>query len=233
MHLAYGEHDRDGRLQPARQDRRASISPAPSRSWSRRRACATARARSPMSPRCWAWKARSSPCRISSSTRSPARTHKAASPAGTASPDCAPASGTRALLRQGARSRRGHGGGQCLIWPPIPPLLIYGIAGLAAIAFLLLGFGIYAAVTAPQARLKRRISSVVGDPLPALAIPGTGRRDPERRRQAQEADPGPPEACGRSAPEAPRLADPRTAGLRRPEDLAAEIRPLCRCSAAP
>ena len=71
-----------------------------------------------------------------------------------------------------------------------PQLLIYGIAGLAAIAMLLLGFGIYAAVTAPQARLKRRISSVVGDPLPALVLPGTGRKDPDaagkRKKQIQE-----------------------------------------------
>ena len=71
-----------------------------------------------------------------------------------------------------------------------PALMIYGIAGLAAIAFLLLGFGVYAAVTAPQARLKRRISSVVGDPLPAMAIPGAGRRDPnaagKRKKQIQE-----------------------------------------------
>jgi tight adherence protein B len=72
-----------------------------------------------------------------------------------------------------------------------PALLIYGIAGLAAFAMLLLGFGIYAVVTAPQARLKRRISSVVGDPMPALAIPGTGRsKDPnagaKRKKQIQE-----------------------------------------------
>ena len=71
-----------------------------------------------------------------------------------------------------------------------PNLLIYGIAGLSAIAMLLLGFGIYAAVTAPQARLKRRISAVVGDPLPALAIVGAGRRDEnagaKRKKQIQE-----------------------------------------------
>jgi tight adherence protein B len=71
-----------------------------------------------------------------------------------------------------------------------PQLLIYGIAGLAAVAMLLLGFGIYAAVTAPQARLKRRISAVVGDPLPALVLPGTGRKDPnaagKRKKQIQE-----------------------------------------------
>jgi tight adherence protein B len=72
-----------------------------------------------------------------------------------------------------------------------PQLLIYGIAGLTAIAMLLLGFGIYAAVTAPQARLKRRISSVVGDPLPALAIPGAaGRKDAnaagKRKKQIQD-----------------------------------------------
>ncbi|MDQ7249897.1 type II secretion system F family protein [Dongia sedimenti] len=71
-----------------------------------------------------------------------------------------------------------------------PVLLIYGIAGLAAIAMLLLGFGIYAAVTAPQARLKRRISTVVGDPLPAMVLPGTGRKDQnagaKRKKQIQE-----------------------------------------------
>jgi tight adherence protein B len=71
-----------------------------------------------------------------------------------------------------------------------PAFMIYGIAGLAAIATLLLGFGIYAAVTAPQARLKRRISSVVGDPMPAIVIPGTGRKDQQsgakRKKQIQE-----------------------------------------------
>jgi tight adherence protein B len=71
-----------------------------------------------------------------------------------------------------------------------PQLLIYGIAGLTAIAMLLLGFGIYAAVTAPQARLKRRISSVVGDPLPAMVLPGSGRKDAnaagKRKKQIQD-----------------------------------------------
>jgi tight adherence protein B len=71
-----------------------------------------------------------------------------------------------------------------------PVYMIYGIAGLAAVAMLLLGFGIYAAVTAPQARLKRRISSVVGDPMPAIVIPGTGRKDQQsgakRKKQIQE-----------------------------------------------
>src|SRR5690242_16105541 len=101
---------------------------------------------------------------------------KAASPAVTGSPASAPASGTASAIS--ARNA---------IWPrpwrpavpnlaANPQLLIYGIAGLAAIAMLLLGFGIYAAVTAPQARLKRRISSVIGDPLPVISIPGTGRK---------------------------------------------------------
>jgi tight adherence protein B len=56
-----------------------------------------------------------------------------------------------------------------------PRLVMAAIAALAAVFVLLLGFGIYAVVTAPQARLKRRISAVVGEPLPALAIPGAGR----------------------------------------------------------
>jgi tight adherence protein B len=66
--------------------------------------------------------------------------------------------------------------------------LIFGIAGLAAVAMLLLGFGIYAAVTTPQARLKRRISAVVGDPSPVLAIPGAGREQggAKRKKQIQE-----------------------------------------------
>ena len=71
-----------------------------------------------------------------------------------------------------------------------PTILIYGIAGLAALAVLLLGLGIYAAATAPQARLKRRISAVVGDPLPVIVIPGTGRKDQQagakRKKQIQE-----------------------------------------------
>jgi tight adherence protein B len=71
-----------------------------------------------------------------------------------------------------------------------PQLLVYGIAGLVAITMLLLGFGIYVAVTAPQARLKRRISSVVGEPSPAMVIPGTGRKDAnaagKRKKQIQD-----------------------------------------------
>jgi tight adherence protein B len=71
-----------------------------------------------------------------------------------------------------------------------PALLIYGIAGLATIALLLLGFGIYAAVTAPQARLRRRIGAVVGEPSAVIAIPGTGRKDQQsgakRKKQIQD-----------------------------------------------
>jgi tight adherence protein B len=71
-----------------------------------------------------------------------------------------------------------------------PTLIIYGIAGLASLAVLLLGFGIYAAATAPQARLRRRISAVVGDPSPILALPGSGRKDQQsgakRKKQIQE-----------------------------------------------
>ena len=55
--------------------------------------------------------------------------------------------------------------------------MIYAAAALAAAVVLLVGFGIYAVATAPQARLRRRISAVVGEPLPAIAIPGTGKRD--------------------------------------------------------
>jgi tight adherence protein B len=68
--------------------------------------------------------------------------------------------------------------------------MIYGIAGLAAVTVLLLGFGIYSATTAPQARLKRRISAVVGDPTPALVMPGTSRKDQQsgakRKKQIQD-----------------------------------------------
>jgi tight adherence protein B len=71
-----------------------------------------------------------------------------------------------------------------------PLFLVYGVAGLAAIAMLLLGFGIYAAVTAPQARLRRRISNVVGEPAPLISIPGAGRKDQQsgakRKKQIQE-----------------------------------------------
>jgi len=71
-----------------------------------------------------------------------------------------------------------------------PRLLAYAIAGLAFVFVLLLGFGIYAVATAPQARLKRRISAVVGEPLPVLAIPGTGRKDiqgaAKRKKQIQQ-----------------------------------------------
>ena len=72
-----------------------------------------------------------------------------------------------------------------------PQLLVYGVAGLAALVILLLGFGIYAVATAPQARLKRRISAVIGEPLPALALPGAAaRRDQQsgakRKKQIQD-----------------------------------------------
>ena len=56
-----------------------------------------------------------------------------------------------------------------------PRLVMTAIAALAAVFVLLVGFGIYAAISAPQARLKRRISAVVGEPLPALALPGAAR----------------------------------------------------------
>src|SRR5262249_23911577 len=71
-----------------------------------------------------------------------------------------------------------------------PRILIYGIAGIAFVVVMLLGFGIYAAATAPQARLKRRISAVVGEPGPALALPGSGRRGAQsgakRKKQIAE-----------------------------------------------
>jgi tight adherence protein B len=71
-----------------------------------------------------------------------------------------------------------------------PRLVAYAIAALAFVFVLLIGFGIYAVATAPQARLKRRISVVVGDPLPVLAIPGTGRSDVQgaakRKKQIQQ-----------------------------------------------
>jgi tight adherence protein B len=71
-----------------------------------------------------------------------------------------------------------------------PRLMMLGIAVLAAVFVLLIGFGIYAVATAPQARLRRRISAVVGEPLPALALPGTGRKDVQgaakRKKQIQQ-----------------------------------------------
>jgi tight adherence protein B len=71
-----------------------------------------------------------------------------------------------------------------------PRLMMMAVAVLAAVFVLLLGFGIYAVATAPQARLKRRISAVVGDPLPLISIPGTGRKDlqgaAKRKKQIQQ-----------------------------------------------
>jgi tight adherence protein B len=71
-----------------------------------------------------------------------------------------------------------------------PRLVMLAIAALAAVFVLLVGFGIYAVATAPQARLKRRISAVVGEPLPAIVIPGTGRKDQQgaakRKKQIQQ-----------------------------------------------
>src|SRR5690349_2011497 len=115
---------------------------------------------------------------------------KAVSPGVTGSPACVRASGIASAIsaRNATWPRRWR-----LAVPNLaanPQLLIYGIAGMAAIAMLLLGFGIYAVVTAPQARLKRRISSVVGDPLPALTLPGSARRDVnaagKRKKQIQD-----------------------------------------------
>ncbi len=71
-----------------------------------------------------------------------------------------------------------------------PQLVIFAVAGLAAIVILLIGFGIYAVASAPQARLKRRISAVVGEPLPVISLPGTGRKDVQgaakRKKQIQQ-----------------------------------------------
>jgi tight adherence protein B len=71
-----------------------------------------------------------------------------------------------------------------------PRLLMMAVAALVGVFVLLLGFGIYAVATAPQARLKRRISAVVGDPLPMISIPGTGRKDVQgaakRKKQIQQ-----------------------------------------------
>jgi tight adherence protein B len=70
-----------------------------------------------------------------------------------------------------------------------PRLVMVAIATLAAVFVLLLGFGIYALSTAPQARLRRRISAVVGEPMPVISIPGTGRKDVQgaakRKKQIQ------------------------------------------------
>ncbi|HVZ01785.1 MAG TPA: type II secretion system F family protein [Dongiaceae bacterium] len=71
-----------------------------------------------------------------------------------------------------------------------PRLVMAAIAALAAVFVLLVGFGIYAVATAPQARLKRRISAVVGEPLPVISIPGAGRKDlqgaAKRKKQIQQ-----------------------------------------------
>ena len=71
-----------------------------------------------------------------------------------------------------------------------PRVLIYGVAALSILFVLLVGFGIYAVATAPQARLKRRISSVVGEPMPVVVLPGGNRKDAQgaakRKRQIAE-----------------------------------------------
>jgi tight adherence protein B len=72
-----------------------------------------------------------------------------------------------------------------------PRLLILGISGLVGVVILLLGVGAYAIITAPQARLKRRISTVVGEPMPALSIAGAGGRKEamtgaKRKKQIQD-----------------------------------------------
>jgi tight adherence protein B len=70
-----------------------------------------------------------------------------------------------------------------------PRLLVLAISALVAVAILLFGLGAYALVTAPQARLKRRINAVVGEP--SIAIPGTGRKTvategAKRKKQIQD-----------------------------------------------
>jgi len=69
-------------------------------------------------------------------------------------------------------------------------LTMAAVAALTAAVVLLLGFGIYAVATAPQAKLKRRISAVIGEPLPVINLPGTGRKDVQgaakRKKQIQQ-----------------------------------------------
>jgi tight adherence protein B len=72
-----------------------------------------------------------------------------------------------------------------------PKLLLLAISVLVAVAVLLFGVGAYALVTAPQAKLKRRISAVVGDPVPAVAGPGGKRgagasEGAKRKKQIQD-----------------------------------------------
>jgi tight adherence protein B len=71
-----------------------------------------------------------------------------------------------------------------------PRILIAGTAIIAGLIIALLGVGIYAVATAPQARLKRRIATVVGEPLPVISVPGATRRDVQgaqkRKKQIQE-----------------------------------------------
>jgi tight adherence protein B len=71
-----------------------------------------------------------------------------------------------------------------------PQLLVLIISALAAVVVLLIGFGAYAVVTAPQAKLKRRISAVVGEPQPLAVLP-TGRKSAaaegaKRKKQIQD-----------------------------------------------
>jgi tight adherence protein B len=72
-----------------------------------------------------------------------------------------------------------------------PELLMLIISVLAAAVVLLVGFGAYAVVTAPQAKLKRRISAVVGEPQPAIVLPGAARKGAaaegaKRKKQIQD-----------------------------------------------
>ncbi|HEY4162793.1 MAG TPA: type II secretion system F family protein [Dongiaceae bacterium] len=65
------------------------------------------------------------------------------------------------------------------------------ISTLAAVIVLLLGFGAYVIITAPQAKLKRRISAVVGEPQAAIALAGAGRKGgvaegAKRKKQIQD-----------------------------------------------
>jgi tight adherence protein B len=71
-----------------------------------------------------------------------------------------------------------------------PQLLVLIISALAAVVVLLIGVGAYAVVTAPQAKLKRRISAVVGEPQPLAVLP-TGRKSAaaegaKRKKQIQD-----------------------------------------------
>src|SRR5690242_15319290 len=147
-----------------------------------------------MSPRSSAWKATWSRCRTCSSTRSRAKTLRAASSAATSSRACARPSGTRPSISAGSAS-----------WPTswekklienlanLDPMIM-GAVGILVLALITVSVALLNSLYGPRARLERRLTSVGGNPISgrekgsvqAKTQSGMRRKDIEAKLKAAE-----------------------------------------------